>query len=180
MNTVFKTLLVITILTTVFSCKKNDGAELLREVENVLPGQWEFESFYIRKQSNSFVYKGDTIGGDTTVSINIGTLEFPTFSADSLDSQNGFDDNQGVSFSLEGKDNSLFEYKMPNLWYNSNGIFVYFRDVNSVDKEGELSDFLSWANIFTVNGYMTIEDSKHITISSDSDKEKILMKLVKK
>ena len=175
MKNQFKFIIIAVILMMNFGCNKDNTNEIkLSEIEKTLPGTWLIESFQIPKYGYGFYYKGDTIKKDTIL-YNIGEVEFPQFSTDTL-SLNSNSSNLKFNFKIN---EDIFILTIEKLFLSGDNYFLYFRNSipasNSVNIEN--LNFIESSNIFNFNAYLYIEDNNNISIHDASQNDTYIITL---
>lgn len=148
----------------ILSCNAADHA-LVNDAENTLPGYWHIESMYIPE--NSFVqYFGDIIGGDTTL-MDVGYLQIPDFSADSLELGGALKPVR-MQMHIEGESISLH---LDRLFLTADkSYFMYLRPGDSTTWTGPAGVFAESTKLFDRNHLLHLFGKDHVDLETANGK----------
>ena len=140
------------------SCQKDNLP--LEDLESTLPGRWEIESVTINELYLESIFQGDTIQEDQVIR-NIGTVEFPEFTADDLLLNSVVDTT--LPFYVE-LDSEFFNFEIEYLTVSSERYFGAFRMKDDNNLDSEIGRFLETTLLFDQNSNLTISDQNTILV----------------
>lgn len=156
------------------NCSKEEK-EKLERMENILPGEWNIETFYIPKYGTGLYYKGKTIYKDTVLT-NVGTMKIPEFIIENLDLNASRRDTISYILTI---DNEIFTFNIEALFLSGTDYFAYFRP-DGLFGNSEAQKFLDSSRLFYMNAEIVIEDENNIQIHKSGERNKYYLALSRK
>jgi hypothetical protein len=150
------------------ACRKEERL-ILDNVERVLPGSWEIESFEISGHGSGVTYDGVDFYHDT-IMYGVGEIDISSFRIQELDLQNP--DAPPVPC-VVSVGNEVFPYQIDHIFISGEDAFGGFRSsvtgVDTIDTLGE--QFLSSSRIFNNNYYIVVVSEEHVRLEKGNDRE---------
>lgn len=147
----------------------SDQVQLLRQSEDVLPGDWNIVSIQLPKYGTGVTYQGNTFITDTIL-YDVGSIYISEFSADTLSLQNI--SQSVVSCTLQIGD-EYFPYGLDALFISGDEIFSGFTyngpaGIDTINTPGKA--FIWSSYVFNNNYFISILDENHVVLSKASDR----------
>lgn len=168
------------ICTLLFGCT-SERIKILNEAEEVLPGNWQIESLRLPADHLGTTYQGNTFYVDTTLS-DVGTIEIPVFSADTLDFNSPIDGKVRIEVNI---DQEIFPFAIHYLlpYYEDSGIFLNIHwdfPAGVFVPQTDAEKFLLSSFILNENFIIQIIDNDHIEMrdANQFDGQKFTLKRI--
>ena len=146
----------------------SERAPLMTLAEHVIPGSWTIESIRLPGDPMGITYKGSTFFVDTVL-FDLGSIDIPEFSADTLTS---YIQNPGKVRCTVTIENESFPYSITSLFPSGEDIFAVIRydgpdGAFLIETPGE--KFVWSSFVFNNNYIITIFDKDHIELAKAND-----------
>lgn len=177
MKNLFFLIIVICFLSTIHSCT-DDNEELLGQIENILPGNWTIDSFYMPAYGRGIRHNGDIIFNDTIL-YDVGVISIPIFSTDTLNYtlQKGSHicsynyQNEELDFTIE----SITVYSQDS--HDEVDYFIYLSD--NITSQTNVSNWINDSRIFNDNFVLKVIDNNRVTLNDPGENKNRVLFLSK-